>query len=280
MERDKQYKKYEHLARYEGLPCKYVYSLVLQNRIDEVIKAVRQELSSADEALEIAKALSNAGHTKEALSVASHGLTLKESKEDLGDWLGSFAEGQGEYALAQKGYIAAFIDDETLKRYKKVLEVTAEQDREEQKNELLTFLRTQKHGYIGHSVEIFAHENLFDGAIALIDDKNSNLYSDALQEFMALALAHKPVWVIKKAHKEAVDVIEAGVAKRYDSAIGWLRLARSAYEANNDLQGWQICLDALRTTYRPKRKLMALLAEAFQEDDLVAQTQKPLRIGF
>jgi uncharacterized Zn finger protein len=65
--------------------------------------------------------------------------------------------------------------------------------------------------------------------------------------------------VISAATSNAERIVDAGDAKHYDSAIGWLRRARAGYEAAGHAEDWTVYFQQLRAKHTRKYKLVALL---------------------
>lgn len=277
LEKERKYIEYEHLAHYEGLAYEYVYSLILQNRFDEVAPRAQQVLTVPGEAQALAKDLYEVSHYKEAFAVASHGLTLKEdhygytTKAALGDWLGPIAEQQGNRSLALQAYLCAFKNNISLERYKNVLRLN-----NQHKEELLTFMRKQPEQEREDILKIYLYEQLYDEAIAVMEGRKKSIGEWTIKNSMEGLVPHKPVWVIKQAREKAEAIIDEGIAKKYAYALTWLDLVRRSYESSNDRAGWHVYLDAIRRKYHKKRKLMALLSEEYQDDVLVNKTYKQL----
>ena len=263
LEKQKRYTEYQHLALYYGLTQHFLHSLIFQKRREEVVEKAQELLTSTDDALAIAKELFDAHYKDEAITVASHGLTLEGRKASLGDWLGDTAESLGQRSLAQKAYITAFKEAKSFKRYKHVLKVTAPRGRESIKRDLLAFLKAEEWSNVNERVKIFLHEQLLDDAIETIENSGSSYYHESIKKVMTAVMNYKPKWVIEQAHKRALALIAEVKSKNYPYAIEWLRFEKRAYKTLNDIKGWQECITTLRTEHKPKRRLMALLTEAF-----------------
>jgi uncharacterized Zn finger protein len=80
-----------------------------------------------------------------------------------------------------------------------------------------------------------------------------------LERVMDAAIATRPDWVIKAARAQAERIMDAGDAKHYDAAVGWLRRARDAYRAAGHLADWQSYLSTIKNTHGRKYKLMGLI---------------------
>jgi uncharacterized Zn finger protein len=114
----------------------------------------------------------------------------------------------------------------------------------------------QTHAYVRDAkVDVFLHEELIDDAIAAVKGGN---YS-SLGRVMDAALATRPAWVIQAASAQAEQIMDAGKAQHYDSAVEWLRRARDAYRAAGRMDDWRSYLQSIRTEHGRKYKLMGLI---------------------
>jgi uncharacterized Zn finger protein len=126
----------------------------------------------------------------------------------------------------------------------------------ELREQLLAALRANKSWRVAGRVDIFLHEGLIDDAITTLGAHPSG--SD-LARVMDAAIATRPDWVISRAVASAEAIMNAGDAKRYNSAVAWLNRARTAYQAAGRTEEWVRYLQQLRTTHSRKHKLITLL---------------------
>lgn len=266
LEQQQRYTEYEYLARYEGLTLELMHVLFMQDRVDEAFEYAQDMIDSPKEALQVAREFHEKGHGEQALYIGSLGLALEGTKAYLGSWLGDVAALLGNDSLAQRAYRVAFEDQISLDLYKRILKVTPAHEIATLKKEVLEFLRKTTRLSISAIVDIFLYEDLLDDAIAMVESA-SYVSADTLETVLGKALSAKPKWVIERAHKMAMQIIDPGKASYYDEAVNWLRFVKKSYESCNDTEGWQMCISTIRSTHKPKRKLMGLLAEAFGNPD-------------
>lgn len=106
------------------------------------------------------------------------------------------------------------------------------------------------------AVDIWLHEGLLDDAIATVEQRAS--YAD-LERVTDAVVAHRPDWVIQSARQQAERIMDAGPAKYYHHAVGWLERARADYRAAGREDEWRAYLRDIRTQHGRKYKLMGLL---------------------
>ena len=107
-------------------------------------------------------------------------------------------------------------------------------------------------------VDIFLHEGLVDDAIAIVD--NSYSY-DLIRRVMLEVIEQRPKWVVKKACKQAEDIMDAGQSAAYHYAVDWLDRAREAYRIMDHTSDWEAYLSEIRKKHGRKYKLMGLIEE-------------------
>jgi len=76
---------------------------------------------------------------------------------------------------------------------------------------------------------------------------------------MDAVMDHRPDWVIREACKQAERIVDAGKAKYYHHAVGWLEKARDAYRAADREAEWRAYLGEIRERHGRKYKLMGML---------------------
>jgi uncharacterized Zn finger protein len=144
LDRQERQEEYLNLAYAEGQIQEYLTMLTRLGRVTEVM-AAQTQLTSADQALEVAKALREQGSVSEALEIAQRGLTLPEPsyrysswatsgnfqtsgfrRYELADWTSELAEGLGEQAVALSARIEAFQAQPSFRDYQKVQQLAGE----------------------------------------------------------------------------------------------------------------------------------------------------------
>lgn len=255
LQRQGRQQEYLYLAQAMGQVEQYVLALVRLGRVQEAVDEGMRRLHTADQCLALAKALRERRKLAGALRVATHGLTRAGPKGPLATWLCDLALGMGKRDLALNAAIVAFQADPSLELYLRIQELAG--DRWPQvRGGLLVRLR-QVDAYHGRArAEVFLYEGLWDDAIAAAEEGG---WSTLVGEVMDAVLKHRPDWVIGAARMRAENIVEAGRAKGYDEAIGWLARARVAYLATGREAEWRAYLDTIRARHSRKYKLMDLL---------------------
>ena len=80
---------------------------------------------------------------------------------------------------------------------------------------------------------------------------------------MTAVISCNPDWVINKANKRAITMIERKKAEYYGAAIDYLKLVHNAYKTKNQLLLWDQYLNTIKTAHKAKRKFMELCNSAF-----------------
>ncbi len=265
LERSGHFREALSLAAAAGMAKDQALLLLGMGRVDEAVALGREQLSSAEEALELAQALRERGDIAHALEIGEHGLSLggaapsiagqEQARARLAAWLVDVAAGQGRSDLALRAGAEALRAAPELGLYQRLAEL-AGSAWPELREQLLAALRASKSWMVAGRIDIFLHEGLIDDAIAALGQHPS---SDDLARVMDAALATRPDWVITAATARAAGIIDAGKAQHYDSAIEWLRRVRAAYQAAGRQPEWQAYLQGLRAQHGRKSKLMGLL---------------------
>jgi len=241
--------------------------LAKMGRSGEAVEEATQYLTRPSALFEVAKVLRATGELEGALKVAEHGLALQpppttneymsyyvgHEQAELAAWTTELAAGMGLRDRALHAAETAFRVAPSLVAYLKAQELAGERWETIQPG-LLAQLRQSRAA--DAKVDIFLHEQLIDDAIASVEDGYGY---GLLERVMDAAIPTRPDWVIKAARAQAERIMDAGDAKHYDHAIGWLRRARDAYRASGRPADWQAYLGSIKTTHGRKHKLMGLL---------------------
>jgi uncharacterized Zn finger protein len=256
LERQARYQEYLNLAEAEGQTGLQLTMLARLGHTQEAVDQGLQYLGTTDEAFMLAKTLRERGELTAALRIASHGLTLQGQKAALATWASDLAAGSGDLKFALDAAVAAFRETPSLAGYQKV-QALAGPEWPTLKSELLGFLcQAADYFYTDARVDIFLHEGLLDDAIAVVDRTAG--YT-AIERVMDAAIEKRPEWVIGAARKQAERIMDAGQAKYYEHAVGWLKRARAAYRAAGREADWRAYLDEIRRSHGRKYKLMGLI---------------------
>ena len=108
------------------------------------------------------------------------------------------------------------------------------------------------------AVAIFLQEELWDDALKTADKSYD---SGLLVSTFRAVTSHRPDRVFSLATRRAEEIMDAGKANHYDSAISWLEYARTAYKTADKLPEWKVYLDKLLVAHGRKYKLVPMLRE-------------------
>jgi uncharacterized Zn finger protein len=267
LERQGRRQEYLYLAQAEGQFERYVVMLATMGRARAALDESIQYLTKPQDLFEVARVLREGGELESALQVAEHGLALQpppvadgynnyyveHDKAALAAWTTELAAGMGLRDRALHAAEVAFRVAPSLVAYLKAQELAGERWHTI-KPELLAQLRQSRAA--DAKVDVFLHEQSIDDAIAAVKDGYGY---GLLERVMDAAIATRPDWVIQAARAQAERIMDAGDAKHYDDAVGWLRRARNAYRAAGQLTDWQAYLGSIKFTHGRKYKLMGLL---------------------
>lgn len=264
-------------AKATGHGADYLIILYEQKKLEEVMEDYKAYLDNDTEALRVVEHLAKQ-HPTEALEIGFYRLTQKPTehnpyadpnnpldqlpyapkRRELATACKNLAKALGNEGTQLDASITEFQYEPNLTRYVE-LEVMAGSTWKSLKTNLLKGLYQERFGrfQLEAAVNIFIHEKLYDNAIAMVTKRYA---SDALvQKVMPIVTKTHGDWVNNRAEEEAEKIIEAGKAKHYDRAVGWLEHSRAAYLANNRKAEWQAYLLGIRTKHGKKRKLMGLI---------------------
>lgn len=258
-----------HLAAAAGMHREQALLLVRLGRGAEAAELGRRHFRTADEALDLAQALRDQGDLAGALAIGEYGLGLspalsaldpmgyvhERARARLGAWLVDLAAAEGRVELALRAGAEALRVEPEPGLYRRLGEL-AGAEWPALREQLLASMRTSKRWQGSGRIDIFLHEGLIDDAIAAL---GAHPTGADLARVMDAAVATRPDWVIAAATASAEGIINPGDAKHYDSAVDWLRRARSAYQAAGRTQDWTAYFQRLRATHARKHKLIALL---------------------
>lgn len=255
LERQGRFQEYLFLAEAEGQDLAYTTMLVRLNRIQEAVDYGLQALSTRQDALALATALSEHGEREEGLRVARHGLTLQGADAGLARWLREQATQLNQHELALTAAEHALRAEVTLANYLQLADLA-----KEQWPQLRTALLAAAHSAPAASVEgwvaIFLHEQLFDDAILLL---KSSVGHELIAWVADAVSTQRPEWVIQASCQQAASIMDGGQAQSYHLAVNWLKKARDAYRLLRREAEWNIYLESLLSRHKRKYKLIPML---------------------
>lgn len=258
LERRGQWQQYLNLAKAERQTEAYTRALVNLGRVEEAVAYATAYLSTAEEALGLAKALREKGRNEESMLIAEHGLMLPNQqiyRLALAKWLREEAAVMGDRERALAAAEIAFRDEVNLANYLRVAELAGEQWPELRPG-LLNSARTSGGYIVDGKVDVLLHEGLVDDAIAALGENPSHV---PLEKVVDVAIKSHPDWVIKMSKRQAEYIMERGKSELYHAAARWLSKARQAYLASERATEWQAYLDEQLKKHGRKYSLVPLL---------------------
>jgi uncharacterized Zn finger protein len=161
----------------------------------------------------------------------------------------------GKRKLAIRAAVVAFRSVPNLAIYLRIQELGGERW-SRIKPKLLSLLRRCDWTCAEAKVDVFVHEGLWDDAIKAV---TRNVSYDLAERVMDSVVDHRPDWVIGAARERAEGIMDAGKAKYYHHAVGWLERMCKAYQVAGRGAEWQAYLREIRERHSRKYKLMGLL---------------------
>lgn len=255
LERQERFQEYLALARAEGQTGAYVVMLVLQDRAQEAVAYGQTHLTTAQDALALARALCEHGEREESLLIAEQGLTFGGKEVALAAWLRDQAEAMGRQELALRAAEQAFRSQISLEQYRHVARL-AREHWETQKTALLAYMRTSQTYETQGKVDVFLHEGLIDDAIAAA---GSDAGHTVISQVVDVAIKERPTWAIEACKKQAEFIMNRGKSQYYRAAANWLSRAHQAYKVLDQEEQWQVYFKGLLELHGRKYTLVPLL---------------------
>jgi len=267
LERQGRREAYIQLAQAAGEMGLCANMLAHVGQVERALTIAQTYLTNPQQFLRLAQILAETGQTSAALEIADFGLNLPEkqesvygfpitvNKEPLAVWLRKQAEAAGNGLLALRAAQAAFQSNVTLVNYQEV-ERLAGDGWQEIKPNLLAALSSGR----GQAVSIYLHEEMLVEAMRAVD-RHAFYYSGDLERTIAATRQKYPDWGIAKYKRLAEAIMDAGKAKDYDTAAGYLSRAYDIYGQHDRLPEWQKYLNGLLEKHGRKYKLVPMLRE-------------------
>jgi uncharacterized Zn finger protein len=251
LERQGRTTEYLYLAEAEGQTALYLTMLVKAGRSREAVEYALQYMGTTDEALAVAQALRDHGHTLDALKIAERGLSLQGTTSTLARWLRDYAAASARPDLALQAARAAFAQSLSLDDYQ-ATQAVAGKEWPSVKSELLKQLSAAS--YAHGKIDIYLHEGMVDEAIQAVDTETYMDYS-TLERVVDAAWQSHPEWAIRQCQKQAEAIMDHGQSKYYHHAVRWLEKARQAYRAARREEEWRSYLENLIAKHTRKYSL-------------------------
>lgn len=255
LERKGRIEEYLALCLREGEHLRYALKLCELGRVSEAAEHGLKNLSFADEALMLAKALREKGYVDDAIKIAEEGLKLEGRKASLGEWLAPLEEAQGRNTQALEAWMAVISDRPSLATYQTIKRL-ADKKWSKLKPDVMNALEKSYDRL--PLAEVLLFEGKWDEAIKVAEGEN--YYNRRVIEIVAEALIeHRPEWVIRTSIKIAESLIVETKSSLYPVAAEWLRKAKVSYVHLGQTEKWQKYLQELKEKYKRRPALQAQL---------------------
>jgi uncharacterized Zn finger protein len=211
LERRGRFSEYLVLAQATRHHDAYVSMLVRLGRTQQAAYG-REHLETVQEALILARALSDRGEREQGL--AEHGLTLQGPRGALAKWLREESASMGQMTQALAAAEVAFREELSLANYLRVAELAGTRW-PELRVKLLDDARHAPSYLPQGQIEVFLHEGLIDDAITAVEPHGT---STLLQRVVEAARLSRPQWVIQTCKRQAEQIMDEGKAHDYRAA--------------------------------------------------------------
>jgi uncharacterized Zn finger protein len=256
LERQARVEEYLKLCLEAGEYKRYILKQIEAGEFEKAKEVAWKTITQAGDALVIAKSLRDAGYLPDALNLAEKGLTLDGNKYNLGIWLGSIEETQGQIDKAIKAYQAAFTSLPSLELYG-VLKKLSGTNWGNLRSVLMQVLQASPH--VDVLADVYLSEEEWDKAIGIADKAGEWDYS-LIEKVADAVFPFRPDWVIQVSRKQAEGLIAKTQSKYYAIAASWLAKMKQAYLSSGRKAEWLSYLDELKNNYSRRPALQAELS--------------------
>jgi hypothetical protein len=192
LERRGRHEEYLNLSEAAGATTGHAIMLVRLGRAKEAVEYSLVRLADPEGALAVAGALPEHGDPGSALRVGEHGLSLQGRKGLLANLVRDLAIKEGRPGMALQAANTAVRADPDLASYPQVRKLAGERW-PEHREKLLEFLRQNvPYDPVGH-LDVFLHEGLVRGAIAVVEESPIEAL---VERVVDAAVESHPRWVI------------------------------------------------------------------------------------
>lgn len=254
---DRQGRTEEYLAmcKKEKRHLRYTLKLCDLKQVTEAVKYAKKHLASADETWRVAQRLRESRRVTEAIEVGEHGLKLKGSKVNLGEWLGPVEEAQGRTKQALAAALAAFPEHPSLESYKTIKRL-AESRWARLRPEVMAKLRKSHDKQVLAEVLLFEEE--WDESIKVAEGRE--VWYPVVETVADGVLSHRAGWVARMSLKQAERLMAEVKSKNYPMAAAWLKRAKQAYKLLGQTDEWKKYLEKTKEKYQRRPALQKQLA--------------------
>lgn len=255
LDRQGHIEKYLALCKKEERHLRYALKLCDLKQTVDAVKYAKKHLTTAEEALLVARRLQESRLATESIEIGEHGLKLKGSKAGLGEWLGPVEEAQGRPKQALRAWLAAFGEYPSLETYKTIKRL-AGSGWERLRPEVMTKLR--KSYDKGVLAEVYLLEEEWDEAIKVAEGRD--VWYTVIETVADGVMRHRPQWVVKISLKHADRLMSEAKSKNYPIAAAWLTRAKQAYKLLEKTDEWKKYLGKIKEEYKRRPALQSQLA--------------------
>ena len=255
--RQERIEEYLTLCLQAGKYLRFIQKKIEMKEFDEALDLAWKTLTQAEDVLIVSKALRESGKLPEAINLARKGLGLVGYKYNLGIWLGTVEEAQGNVEQAKQAYLISFTDQPVLELYSK-LKKLAGTDWLKLQPCLIQMVKDSHR--VDVLIDIYLFEEEWDQAIEAADEI-SNYNYPLIEKVADILLPHRPEWVIEACRKQAEGLIAKTQSKYYVIAAHWLGKMKQAYLYLNRKADWVDYLEGLKKTYSRRPALQAELSK-------------------
>lgn len=255
LDRQGRTEEYLALCKKEERHLRYALKLCDLKQVAEAVKYAKKHLSTAEEALEIARRLRESRLVIEAIEIGEHGLKLDGSKSGLGEWLGPVEEAQGRTKQALTAWSAAFSEHPSLETYKTIKRL-AGLNWGRLRPDVMTKLRKS---YDKQAlVEVYLLEEEWDDAIKVAEGRD--VWYSIVETVADGVIEHRSEWVARISLKHAERLMTEAKSKNYPIVAVWLKRAKQAYKLMGKTDEWKKYLDETKEKYKRRPALQNQLA--------------------
>lgn len=249
---DRQGRIEEYLAfcKIEERHLHYALKLCDLKQIANAVEYARKNLSTAEEALQVAQRLRESRMVVEAIEVGEHGLKLNGSKAGLGEWLGPVEEAQGRTKQALTAWLSAFGEHLSLETYKTIKRL-AGSGWGRLRPEVMTKLRKSYDKQV--LAEVYLLEEEWDEAIKVAEQRD--VWYSIVETVADGVISHHPEWVVQISLKHAERLMSEAKSKNYPIAAAWLKRAKQAYKLLGKTDVWKKYLEETKEKYKRRPAL-------------------------
>jgi uncharacterized Zn finger protein len=255
LDRQGRTEEYLALCKKEERHLRYALKLCDLKQTAEAVKYAKKHLTTAEETLEVARRLRESRLVTEAIEIGEHGLKLKGSKADLGEWLGPVEEAQGRTKQALTAWTAAFGEGPSLDIYKTIKRL-AGAGWKRLRPEVMAKLRRSYDKQV--LAEVYLLEEEWDESIKVAEGRDA--WYPVVETVADGVMHHRPEWVAKISLEHAERLMSEPKSKNYPIAAAWLKRAKQAYKLLGKTDEWQKYLKETKEKYKRRPALQSQLA--------------------